>query len=74
MGAVVYNCSCLAADMAKIFEVYWYLGLKNNTIPYQWPLKLRTVYNNKRPMQVKFNKTKAFTYISVSFSFACFDI
>ena len=66
LGAVVYNCSCLAQDMAKVFEVYWYLGEDSATIPRQWPPELKTIYSNYRPMNLRLNNTKAEVYISVS--------
>uniref|UniRef100_G3VES0 5'-3' exonuclease PLD3 n=1 Tax=Sarcophilus harrisii TaxID=9305 RepID=G3VES0_SARHA len=37
LGVVVYNCSCLAQDLAKVFEAYWYLGQPDSSIPSPWP-------------------------------------
>lgn len=65
LGAVVYNCSCLASDMSKIFDVYWYLGAPNSTIPSTWPASLDTSINNKTTLQIKFNDSEASTYLSV---------
>jgi len=45
-----YNCSVLAKDMSKIFEVYWDLAKPNSQIPDPWPDKYKTTINagNKR--------------------------
>lgn len=61
----MYNCSCLASDMSKIFDVYWYLGAPNSTIPSTWPASLDTSINNKTTLQIKFNDSEAATYLSV---------
>lgn len=53
LGIVGYNCSCLATDVAKIFDVYWKLGENNSKIPPRWPDDLRTYINDSRPMEVK---------------------
>ncbi|NXP42975.1 PLD3 Phospholipase, partial [Leiothrix lutea] len=37
LGAAVYNCSCLARDLGKIFEAYWALGVPGAAIPAPWP-------------------------------------
>ncbi|XP_067006236.2 5'-3' exonuclease PLD3 [Anabrus simplex] len=66
MGAVAYNCSCLAGDMGKIFDVYWMLGLPDAQIPGSWPDKLGTQYNIQAPMNVTLNDIETATYISSS--------
>lgn len=62
----VYNCSCLAQDLGKMFEVYWALGLPNATIPSPWPERFSTSYNKERPLELMLNGTKASVYLSVS--------
>lgn len=66
LGAVVYNCSCLAKDMGKIFDVYWMLGAPNATIPQNWPPNLSTGINDNTSMVIKFNDSQATTYLSSS--------
>ncbi|XP_063287143.1 5'-3' exonuclease PLD3 [Pelobates fuscus] len=66
LGSAVYNCSCLAQDLQKIFEVYWALGLPNATIPSQWPANYSTTYNKETPMEVALNDTTAKVYLSSS--------
>ncbi|XP_071962365.1 5'-3' exonuclease PLD3-like [Antedon mediterranea] len=66
LGAAVYNCSCLAQDMAKIFEVYWKLGEKDAYVPSSWPQDLNTDYNFNNTMPVPFNNTNARVVLSSS--------
>ncbi|XP_051872978.1 5'-3' exonuclease PLD3-like [Pristis pectinata] len=66
LGAVIYNCSCLANDFAKIFEAYWSLGLPNATIPTPWPPSYSTKINKETPLSVKLNGTAAKVYFSSS--------
>lgn len=64
LGAVVYDCSCLAEDLGKIFEAYWYLN-QTTTVPVHWPSKFSTLYNKDTPMQLSLNGTDASVYLSV---------
>lgn len=66
LGVVVYNCSCLAEDLGKIFEAYWSIGGTNGSIPDPWPSNYSTPYNKDNPMQLKFNNTPASVYFSSS--------
>ncbi|KAG8448764.1 hypothetical protein GDO86_015720 [Hymenochirus boettgeri] len=66
LGATIYNCSCLAQDLDKIFESYWTVGLPNATIPSPWPVNFSTPYNKDTPMQIKLNGTESQVYLSSS--------
>ncbi|XP_064489373.1 5'-3' exonuclease PLD3-like isoform X2 [Ornithodoros turicata] len=66
IGALVMNCSCLAQDLEKVFDVYWSLGLPNATIPQHWPASLSTVFNKEAPAYPEFNGTATATYFSSS--------
>lgn len=66
LGAVIYNCTCLANDIGKIFDVYWALGLPNVQIPGSWPDNLSTPYGIQTPMNVSLNGTETLTYLSSS--------
>ena len=59
------NCSCVAEDVAKIFEVYWYLGVPHTPVPPAWPAKYDTSFNKDAPMSVLLNATKSSVYVSV---------
>ncbi|KAI3354007.1 hypothetical protein L3Q82_018564, partial [Scortum barcoo] len=62
LGAVVYNCSCLAADLGKIFEAYWFLG-ESRSIPSPWPSSFATLYNKDTPLQLPLNNTPSNVYL-----------
>ncbi|XP_053728282.1 5'-3' exonuclease PLD3 [Synchiropus splendidus] len=65
LGAVVYDCSCLATDLEKIFEAYWYLG-ESGSIPSPWPSSFSTLYNKDTPLQLQLNNTLSSVYLSSS--------
>ncbi|XP_075892721.1 5'-3' exonuclease PLD3 [Nelusetta ayraudi] len=65
LGAVVYNCSCLAADLGKIFEAYWLLG-DSQSVPSPWPSSFSTPYNKDTPLQLPLNGTPSHVYLSSS--------
>uniref|UniRef100_A0A672HYX8 5'-3' exonuclease PLD3 n=1 Tax=Salarias fasciatus TaxID=181472 RepID=A0A672HYX8_SALFA len=65
LGAVVYNCSCLAADLSKIFEAYWFLG-ESQSIPSPWPSGFATQFNKDTPLQLPLNSTPSSVYLSSS--------
>lgn len=64
LGAVVYDCECLADDLGKIFEAYWFLG-ESKTIPAPWPSQYATAFNKDAPMQLPINGTDSKVYLSV---------
>uniref|UniRef100_A0A8C4XX64 spleen exonuclease n=1 Tax=Gopherus evgoodei TaxID=1825980 RepID=A0A8C4XX64_9SAUR len=66
VGAVIYNCSCLANDLWKTFRTYWDLGHANATIPSPWPSNYSTKINKCRPLDVQFNGTLTTAYFSAS--------
>lgn len=55
LGVLVQNCSCLAKDLTKIFNVYWELGRNDSHIPPKWPDKYTTGINVDKPMLVDYN-------------------
>ncbi|XP_026870283.1 5'-3' exonuclease PLD3 isoform X1 [Electrophorus electricus] len=72
LGAVVYNCSCLASDIGKIFEAYWFLA-QSKTVPSPWPSQYTTLYNKDTPMQLLLNGTDSRVYLSSSPPSLCAD-
>ncbi|KFQ81113.1 Phospholipase D3, partial [Phoenicopterus ruber ruber] len=66
LGAAVYNCSCLAKDLGKIFEAYWALGVPGASIPVPWPTNYSTTFNMETPLELKLNDTDAAVYFSSS--------
>ncbi|XP_066550647.1 5'-3' exonuclease PLD4 isoform X2 [Amia ocellicauda] len=66
LGVVIYNCSCLAKDLHKIFDSYWVLGHRNATIPDPWPDTFNTSVNKDNPMLVNISGGAASIYIAGS--------
>ncbi|XP_041325106.1 5'-3' exonuclease PLD3-like, partial [Pyrgilauda ruficollis] len=65
LGAAIYNCSCLAKDLGKIFEAYWSLGVPDASIPAPWPDNFSTSINLQTPLETTLNDTAAAVYFSV---------
>ncbi|CAG9802406.1 unnamed protein product [Chironomus riparius] len=61
LGVLVTNCSCLAKDVTKIFNIYWELGRNDSTIPPRWPDRLNTPINIDKPMLVNYNDNYLFS-------------
>lgn len=66
MGAIISQCSCMAEDIGKIFDAYWYLAEPTSQIPSVWPASFDTKYNNNTPMEVTFNGTSFQSFMSSS--------
>ncbi|CAG2108596.1 unnamed protein product [Medioppia subpectinata] len=66
LGIVLNDCHTLANDLSKIFQVFWYLGVENSTIPKQWPQELTTTFNASNPLLISINQTNYSVYLSSS--------
>ncbi|BFZ12208.1 hypothetical protein BsWGS_15247 [Bradybaena similaris] len=66
LGVLIEDCPCLGADAEKLFQVYWYLGAPNATIPNVWPDQYTTDINISSPLLVHYNDTQAQVYLSSS--------
>ncbi|XP_064593620.1 5'-3' exonuclease PLD3 [Zonotrichia leucophrys gambelii] len=66
LGAAIYNCSCLAKDLGKIFEAYWSLGVPDASIPAPWPDNFSTSINLETPLEMTLNGTEATVFFSSS--------
>lgn len=67
VGVLIENCSCIAKDLEKIFEVYWMMSDDNvSSIPKSWPDKLSTSINATSPAGVNLNGTETLTYLASS--------
>ncbi|ODM90513.1 Phospholipase D3 [Orchesella cincta] len=66
LGMIAINCTCLAKDLGKIFDVYWDLGQNDSKIPEEWPSALSTLYGKDNPMNISFNGIKYNSYLSSS--------
>lgn len=65
LGIAVLNCSCLANDLGKIFDAYWYLG-STQKIPDSWSPALSTSFNIENPMNITSNKNSFNTFLTSS--------
>lgn len=65
LGVLVYNCSCLALDLHRVFSLYWGLRLRD-FIPSFWSKRLFALFNRDEPLELTLNSTKAQAYVSVS--------
>ncbi|ESO93518.1 hypothetical protein LOTGIDRAFT_119020, partial [Lottia gigantea] len=66
LGIVVKDCSCLAKDMMKIFEVYWFLA-NEEKIPSSYASKYLTKINIGNPDFIRYNDNQtAHIYLSSS--------
>lgn len=66
MGIVIRDCPCIAADLYKIFAVYWKLGEEGARVPDRWPISYRTPYNALNPMSVTLNRARSDLFLSSS--------
>nr|XP_061794091.1 inactive phospholipase D5-like [Nerophis lumbriciformis] len=65
LGVLVYNCSCLALDLHRVFNIYWGLQYKD-FIPSFWSKRLFAFFNKDSPLKLTINSSKAQAYISTS--------
>ncbi|KAM3862549.1 inactive phospholipase D5-like [Diretmus argenteus] len=65
LGVLVYDCSCLALDLHKVFSLYWGLQYKD-FIPSFWSKRLFALFNRNTPLELTLNSTKAQAYVSSS--------
>jgi hypothetical protein len=65
LGLLINNCTCLAEDLGKVFDVYWTLGEQGAKIPDHWPSNLSTSINMNTPMNLTLNNETFQTFISV---------
>lgn len=67
LGVLVTDCPCLAKDVLKVFETYWFLGRNDAHIPSRWPDSYSTKFNIDSPLSVEFNNALSFnTFFSSS--------
>jgi len=67
VGLAVEDCSCLALDASRIFELYWIIGgAGKGSLPPYWPARLSALSSSQKPLRLKFNGVAAQVYLSVS--------
>ncbi|XP_057194078.1 inactive phospholipase D5 isoform X2 [Triplophysa rosa] len=70
LGVIVYNCSCLAMDLHRIFALYWQLQHRDY-IPSIWSKRVTAVFSKDEPLELKLNNTDAYAYVSTSPELFC---
>ncbi|XP_029306333.1 inactive phospholipase D5-like isoform X2 [Cottoperca gobio] len=65
LGVLVYDCSCLALDLHRVFSLYWGLQYRD-FIPSFWSKRLFALFNRDAPLELTLNSTKAQAYVSSS--------
>lgn len=64
LGVFASDCPALAADLQKIYDIYWYAG-NNNEVLKPWPQQFSTAYNIQNPMNVLLNNIPARVFLAV---------
>lgn len=70
LGVLVFDCSCLALDLHKVFSLYWGLQYRD-FIPSFWSKRVFALFNRDAPLELTLNGTKAQAYVSVSDRLVC---
>ncbi|XP_074986622.1 5'-3' exonuclease PLD3-like isoform X2 [Caretta caretta] len=66
LGAVLYNCSCVAGDLHRIFAMYRALGGQGASLPTVWPTYVSAQSSRSRPLKLQLNGSSAELYLSSS--------
>ncbi|KAK2919342.1 inactive phospholipase D5 isoform X2 [Channa argus] len=70
LGVAVYNCSCLALDLHRVFSFYWQLH-ERDYIPSIWSKRVTALYGKHDALELQLNATKASAYVSTSPELFC---
>lgn len=65
VGVMVFNCSCLALDLHRVFLFYWQLH-DRDYIPSIWSKKVTALYGRHSGLELQLNSSQAVAYVSVS--------
>ncbi|KAM8878585.1 inactive phospholipase D5 [Spinachia spinachia] len=70
LGVVVYNCSCLALDLHRVFSLYWQLH-ERDYIPSIWSKRVTALYGREDALELQLNNSEATAYVSTSPELFC---
>ncbi|XP_067314364.1 inactive phospholipase D5 isoform X1 [Pseudorasbora parva] len=70
LGVIMYDCSCLALDLHRIFSFYWQLQYRDY-IPSIWSKRVTAVFSRDQPLHLRLNSTDAAAYVSTSPELFC---
>eukprot|EP01088_Endostelium_zonatum_P015831 TRINITY_DN4040_c0_g1_i1.p1 TRINITY_DN4040_c0_g1~~TRINITY_DN4040_c0_g1_i1.p1 ORF type:complete len:419 (-),score=89.24 TRINITY_DN4040_c0_g1_i1:52-1308(-) len=65
LGIVTMNCSPLALDIKKEFEIYW-TAANLSQLPVHWPSSFDTTYNSTHPLNIIVNSTTQSVFIATA--------
>lgn len=65
LGVTVFNCSCLALDLHRVFLFYWQLH-DRDYIPSIWSKRVTALYGRHDGLELQLNSSQAVAYVSVS--------
>ncbi|XP_056892625.1 inactive phospholipase D5 isoform X2 [Takifugu flavidus] len=65
LGVMVFNCSCLALDLHRVFLFYWQLHDKDY-IPSIWSKRVTALYGRHDGLEMQLNSSQAVAYVSTS--------
>lgn len=65
LGVTVFNCSCLALDLHRVFLFYWQLH-DRDYIPSIWSKRVTALYGRHEGLELQLNSSQAVAYVSVS--------
>lgn len=65
LGVTVFNCSCLALDLHRVFLFYWQLH-DRDYIPSIWSKRITALYGRHEGLELQLNSSQAVAYVSVS--------
>lgn len=68
LGVVMYNCSCLALDLHRVFSFYWQLH-ERDYIPSIWSKRVTALYGRYDALELQLNESQATAYVSVRNNF-----
>nr|XP_006113627.1 phospholipase D3-like [Pelodiscus sinensis] len=66
LGAVLYNCSCVASDLHRIFTMYQALGGQGASLPKTWPAYVSAQSSLTHPLKLQLSGSSAELYLSSS--------
>ncbi|GMS79187.1 hypothetical protein PENTCL1PPCAC_1362, partial [Pristionchus entomophagus] len=52
IGVAVFNCPCVAEDVQRMLDIYWYMGAEDSQVPAQWGPEYTTNANHDHPYNV----------------------
>ncbi|XP_019939566.2 inactive phospholipase D5 [Paralichthys olivaceus] len=70
LGVLLFNCSCLALDLHRVFSFYWQLH-ERDYIPSIWSKRVTALYGRHNALELQLNATHATAYVSTSPELFC---